>query len=266
MLVVVGKTGSRGALVSVLLIAALMFVRASAIGKMKLLVGGAVLLLLAILVLPATLKTRYKTFFRAEEPAATPLSPPEDDTPADPNMITSALTSTATRQNMLKRSLVITLRHPLLGVGPGMFMIAENDMARAEGKRKGTWVGTHNGFTEVSSECGIPALLFYTAIVVFSLKESYSLYRRSRDIPQLNELSSHALALNYSLIVFVLTSMFVHSAYTALLPVLAGLTVSLARVAQPLVPVPARRPRMPVFVRQRSARGATPGFSPARSL
>jgi O-antigen ligase len=185
---------------------------------------------------------------------------------ADAEMLGSAVTSSSNRMQMLLRSLELTAKHPLFGVGPGMFPVAENDMAVAEGKR-GAWLGTHNSFTEVSSECGIPAFLFYSAILLLSLKKSYSLYRRTKANPEWKEISTHALALNYSLIAFFVTGIFVHSAYTALLPVLAGLTVSLVRTAEPLLAAAsAPAPAPPAFSQATVYRRSAPRFSPARSV
>jgi len=229
MLYTISKTGSRGALISIGVIALSMFLRSSAVGKLKLLITVGFLLAVAVLTLPANLKQRYLTFF-------TPDTQEESaDQPNDQYMIDSAVSSANEREQMFKRSLIVTFQHPLFGVGPGMFMVAEDQMAREEGRRKGAWLGTHNTFTQVSSECGIPAFLFYAGIVVLSFKRSYSLYRRTKNHPEWKEISTHALALHYSLIAFIVTGVFIHAAYTALLPVLAGMTISMARTAEPLL-------------------------------
>jgi hypothetical protein len=257
---VIGKTGSRGAMISILVILIFMFLRASVVGKMKLLFGAGMLLLVAVMLLPGALLARYQTFFSADQME-------KSEAPdADAEMLGSAITSSSNRMQMLVRSIELTARHPLFGVGPGMFPVAENEMAAAEGKR-GAWLGTHNSFTQVSSECGIPALVFYCAILFLSLKKSYSLYRRTKDHPEWKEIGTQALALNYSLIAFLVTGVFVHSAYTALLPVLSGLTVSLVRAAEPLLaPAPAEEPAPRSLSGTPVYRGAAPRFSPARSV
>lgn len=233
MLYIISKTGSRGALIAMTVIVAVMFIRASAVGKMKVLVSAALLLAFALLTLPGTLKERYQTFFADDEPEV-PLAQQGDD-PADSAMMDSAVASAASRRDMLRRSLILTFQHPLFGVGPGQFMVAEDIMERAEGRRRGAWLGTHNTFTQVSSECGIPAFLFFVAVVFRSWRQSLRLYHRTKNNPALKEINCHALALNYSLIAFVVTGLFIHAAYTALLPVLAGLTISLVRTAEPML-------------------------------
>ena len=65
--------------------------------------------------------------------------------------------------NLLKRSVSETISHPLFGVGPGQFPVR----SWKRRKRKTTWfqwLGTHNSYTQVSSECGIPAFICYLAV------------------------------------------------------------------------------------------------------
>ena len=64
------------------------------------------------------------------------------------------------RLALLKASWTATLEHPFLGVGPGIFMDYQANSARGSGER-GMWHVTHNAYTQVSSECGLPALVFY---------------------------------------------------------------------------------------------------------
>ncbi len=234
MLYVLSKTGSRGAMISLFVIILFMFFQASLAGKAKLLLSAVLMVVLAATILPASLRSRYLTLFNAddEQPASA----------ADQRMLESATDSAEGRKQMLIESLILTGRHPLLGVGPGMFPVAENDLARAQGRKKGDWIGTHNSFTEVSSECGIPAFLFYASMVVLSFRRTYSLYRSARHRSGCSDVAIHAKALNYAIIAFVVTGFFVHTAYSILFPVLAGLAVSLQRTAFPLVttePAPA---------------------------
>ena len=58
------------------------------------------------------------------------------------------------RRELLTMSLSITAHHPLLGIGPGNF----------QGYTE-TWHVTHNTYTELTSECGIPALILFLLII-----------------------------------------------------------------------------------------------------
>ena len=144
----------------------------------------------------------------------------------------SATSSTASRKQLLRHSLIFTKQHPLLGVGPGMFEVADNDYAKSIGLAKGSWLGTHNGYTQVSSELGIPALLFFAAAVAMALKGPYSLYQKTRGDPRLEDMGKVALGLHYSMVVYAVTILFYHIAYSVMLPVFGGLAASLVRTAE----------------------------------
>lgn len=220
MLYVMSKTGSRGALIATTVILTIMFFRASVTGKVKVLSGAVVLFAIAILIVPARLRDRYLTLFS-----------PDNTTANDAGFVDSAALSADSRRQLLIESLILTARHPLLGVGPDQFQVAENDMARAEGRPKGAWLGTHNTFTQVSSECGIPAFICFASMVILSFRYSYSLYQKTKKRPEWKEIHMYAMALNYSLIVFMVTGMFIHVAYTMFLPLFSGLAVSLRRTS-----------------------------------
>jgi O-antigen ligase len=62
--------------------------------------------------------------------------------------------SSQQRQQLFWRSIHITREHPLFGVGPGNFK-----------ELSGVWHETHNTFTQMSSEGGLPALILYVLIL-----------------------------------------------------------------------------------------------------
>jgi O-antigen ligase len=62
--------------------------------------------------------------------------------------------SALARSALLISSLQLTAEHPLLGVGPGQFETAS-----------GLWQLTHNTYTQLSAEAGIPALLLFLALL-----------------------------------------------------------------------------------------------------
>jgi len=138
----------------------------------------------------------------------------------------SAVLSQITRAELLKQSILVTLHNPLLGVGPGQFPVAIME----EAKERDEWVQflvTHNSYTQVSSECGIPALICYVAVVFGSLRMSFRLWRSSRGRPQYTEIRMLSLALFASLLVYAVCSFFFSVAYTGSLPYWAGLTLAL---------------------------------------
>jgi O-antigen ligase len=74
--------------------------------------------------------------------------------PAHNTIVSSAQASVEQRKELLIRSLEVTAQHPLFGVGPGNFGVVS-----------GVWHVTHNSYTQISAEGGIPALLLYLLIL-----------------------------------------------------------------------------------------------------
>ena len=68
--------------------------------------------------------------------------------------VTEASGSSLQRKALLVKSLEVTAEHPLVGVGPGNFEVVS-----------GVWRVTHNSYTQMSAEGGIPALILYVLIL-----------------------------------------------------------------------------------------------------
>jgi len=145
------RTGSRSGLLA--LAAGLIFFLTFASMKARIgfIAGGAVFLVCAAILLPQDISQRFTTYFNASSGANQ-----------------EAADSAATRKMLLTKSIDLTLRNPIVGVGPGMFMEGEAREAAKEGHR-GIWHYTHNSYTELSSECGIVGLALYA----FALWRSY---------------------------------------------------------------------------------------------
>jgi len=222
MLATTFRTGSRGAMIGFLVMLLVVFLRAPVLGKLKIIMAGAIFIGIVLTTMPGPLISRYKTV-TAEE---------IDDSEMDAAMATSAAASTQDRKKLLWHSLLYTMQHPLFGVGPGMFVVADDAYMKSIGFRKGNWQGTHNSYTQVSSELGIPALLFFVATVVLALKGTYSVYKRTRGDPRLEDMGNAALAFHYCLVVYAVTILFDHIAYTVMLPVFGGMGAALVRTAE----------------------------------
>jgi O-antigen ligase len=197
------------------------FLRAPVMGKLKIILAGVLFLGIVLTTMPGRLIARYKTVADEEGDVAE----------MGGSMADSAASSSQSRKVLLRHSLIFTIRHPLFGVGPGMFPVADDTYSKAIGLNKGTWLGTHNSYTQVSSELGIPAFLLFVAVVVMALKGPYSIYRRTRGDPRLEDMGNAALALHYCLVVYAVTVLFEHIAYTIMLPVFGGLAACLVRTA-----------------------------------
>jgi O-antigen ligase len=216
------RTGSRGAMIGFAAMLLVVFLRAPVMGKLKIILAGVLFLGIVMSTMPGRLIARYKTV--AEDQA--------DVGEMGDSMADSATASTQSRKVLLRHSLIFTIRHPLFGVGAGMFSVADDAYAKTIGLRKGNWAGTHNSYTQVSSELGIPGFLFFVAAVAFALKGSYSVYKKTRGDPRLEDMGTVALALHYCLIIYAVTILFDHIAYSVMLPVFGGMAACLVRTAE----------------------------------
>lgn len=128
--------------------------------------------------------------------------------------------SADSRRGELFRSLVVALRHPLLGIGMGNYQ--PNMSYRG--------LVTHNSYTQVGSEMGLTALALYTMFIVSPLRK---LSRIARDTIAVRR-SSHfyylALGLQASLLVYMVSSFFLSVAYAWNIYYLVGYAVCFRRI------------------------------------
>jgi O-antigen ligase len=146
----------------------------------------------------------------------------------------AAIGSQVQRQELFKKSLYYTATHPLLGVGPDQFAVAVAGDSAKQGVHS-AWLGTHNTYTQVSSECGIPAFICYCAVLVISFRSNLRLYRQTRDNPGLKDVANLSFCLLAAILVYAVSTFFFHIAYSGSLPALAGFTLALQLAAEPLL-------------------------------
>ncbi len=137
----------------------------------------------------------------------------------------AAISSQRQRLALLEQSLMYAVTHPLLGVGPGQFGAAVAADAAREGKRA-LWLGTHNSYTEVASECGLPAFFLYSAVIFLVLRSNLRIYRRLVS-DQERDAGALAFCLFAATLVYAIDTFFFHVAYSSYLPAIAGLSVAL---------------------------------------
>jgi len=206
-LVAIGHSASRMALL-LFIIGLLMFLK-NATNKERTFVLASVIVMACVTVpfLPESVTNRFMTLFR-----------PQSDTFESKEAADSA----ATRLKLLERSIEITAKHPLFGVGPGQFAVAENILAKEEGKERGIWYYTHNAYTQTSSEAGIPALILYIMAIVVS-------YRGLKDIRKrgpTEEIREMAKAMQLSLWMVILGGLFLTTGFGGVPFVVMGMAVS----------------------------------------
>lgn len=191
-------TASRGGLLSVVFsvgLTLLLVLRSSARGRLA---GMAIVLALfgAIVMAPRVLWQRLETVWG------------NPDTYTD-QVAASAEASKEDHIAVLSRSVRYTFEHPVFGLGLGNFQVASG----IELQQPGAWVGTHNTFTEVSSEAGIPALILLIALLAMTIRSMRKIGRSLMGGRERLELNLMARATLASLLSFAFGAFFVHVAY-----------------------------------------------------
>jgi O-antigen ligase len=137
------RTGSRMGLLILLAGLLLYCIFASVKQRLIVITSGIIFLVAALFFLPQDIRERFTTYFEARSTQSE-----------------EAAESAKFRKQLLIRSLEMTAEHPILGVGPGQFMVTEAKESQEEGQQP-LWHYTHNSFTELSSETGITGFVLF---------------------------------------------------------------------------------------------------------
>jgi O-antigen ligase len=134
--------------------------------------------------------------------------------------------SAEVRRQILIMSLKLTATHPLFGVGPGQF---ENITQ--------TWFLTHNTYTQLSSEVGIPGLILFVLILrqVFRNLRDVHKTERFRTDPQVQIFTS---ALRASFAGYLVGAFFASYGYELFIYALVAFSGVLYTACQEPLPTP----------------------------
>jgi len=211
-------TASRGGLLSLVAMFLVMLWGAPGAKRVMVLALAAILALALPALLPDSTRQRLASLMGAEHE--------------------EAKESQQSREYLFKKSVTYTLEHPLVGVGPNQFANYEGKQSISEGKI-GNWHATHCAFTQVSSECGVPALLFFLLSIGSALGLVLKTHRQARRLGY-KEIQNTCLCYIVSLIGFMVSITFLANAYRFYLPVMVGVAIVMTTVARKIMnPVPA---------------------------
>ena len=211
-LYVILSTGSRAALLTAVLVAALVALHASPMRKVAFVAAFLAIGLGALVLAPRAMRDRLATLLGGDQEDMTTLQQ-------------VAVDSAAGRKDMLIDSIILTLKHPLFGVGPGQFQSAEAAYTHTQGKRA-LWLETHNAYTQVSSETGIPGLLIFGAAVWTCLVGLARFRKIARKNPRLQAMYGIVNPLWLGFLAFAVTSFFSSVAYQVYFSLLLGLSAA----------------------------------------
>jgi O-antigen ligase len=203
------STASRGALVALAAMFLFILWRATPVQRILGLVAGVVLAASMFVLLPGSVLNRLGTLVGQEHSEA-------DE-------------SSESRSYLFKTSIKYTLQHPLFGVGPDQFSNYEGNEKVSNGE-VGNWHATHCSWTQVSSECGIPALLFFALGIGSALLLVNKTWRQARN-EGYTEIANTCFCYLMAMVGFLVAITFLANAYRFYLPAMIGLAISIRFVA-----------------------------------
>lgn len=205
-------TGSRGALLSMVVMCAVVLWKGSHLQRLTILVIAPLAFVATTPFLPRTTVDRLLSIFKSSE---------QDEG--------EARDSRNKRMYLLKQSIKHTLTHPLMGVGPNQFRNYDGNEA-VNNNRLGAWQVSHNAYTQVSSEMGIPGFLFMmggTIGTFLGLNQLSKRLRNARDCLPVRRLRSLCFLLLLAQVSFCTSIFFLSLGYRFYLPFLSGFVIAL---------------------------------------
>jgi O-antigen ligase len=110
--------------------------------------------------------------------------------------------SSSMRQQLLLRSILVAIRHPLFGIGMGNFHHVSYDE-----------LVSHNAYTQVAAEMGAMALLLYTMFIVHPLRRLRQIERETFEARSHSHFYYLSIGLQATLVGYMVSSFFVSVAY-----------------------------------------------------
>jgi O-antigen ligase len=124
-------------------------------------------------------------------------------------------------------ALRLMLEHPVIGVGPGAYDVAEG---RSHGG-KGKWSTAHNAFLQIGAELGIPGLALFLFLLYRGVKNCRRVIRLARQRPELAKEAWLARSVELSLYGFIVVAFGLSQAYSSIPYLLVATSAVLARLA-----------------------------------
>jgi O-antigen ligase len=240
-LVLILKTVSREGLLLALVVLVFALLRVSVTNKVKLSIAAFLLCGFAVVTLSPEAMDRYLTLFTSKVSGAA---------------AQSAEASSRLRHQKLMESIELTIRHPIFGVGMGVFMPASVEIAKERGGRA-DWQVSHNSYTQVSSELGLPGILLLLAIYATAFRQVWRIDRAAKRRGR-EDVRQTSFVLLIALAVLCIHFCFDSMAYVFYMPLITGIAAAFALAYGPLTlyeeeaapePVLPAKPAAPVMRR-----------------
>ena len=146
-ILIVFRTGSRGALVGFACLLIAMFVLTSFAGKLKLIMAGFLVFGMVLATAPESVINRYKTLW-------------QDATDEEGNLDEASMSALG-RKELLLESIRQTFQHPVFGLGAGNFAVAYAKKLESMGIFHHGYRPSHKWLHADIGETGIPGMILF---------------------------------------------------------------------------------------------------------
>jgi O-antigen ligase len=234
------RTASRGALVALIVTVAFLLLRGSM--KQRIAIGATAAVAMAALIalLPKDTWNRMLSFEAGTGASA------------------EALASSDIRKHLLQESIRCTLEHPLFGVGIKQFAAYEGAGADQDPGHVG-WYETHNSYTEISSEGGMPELLVYLAALIWAFRLLARIKKQASG-PDKEEMATAAYAIGIGVLAYSVAVFFLNFGFAFQFVAVSALVECMWRVVRDNPAVPATEEALKVPVSRRSVAAKARGI------
>jgi len=218
------RTGSRGGLITLGVIVLAWLLRLKPAMRIAATAGCVALTMIALISVPSDVRVRFLGMFSKN------LTVSSDQ---EAGQLLTARASSEERMRLLIDSIIVTLKNPLFGVGLGNFGVRRNEMMLEAGATRGSYQGTHNTFTQISSEAGIPALILFLLSIGFcwrDIRKTEKFFSGSED-PESVGIRRTAFVLRLLLLSYVVIFCFEYIGYDPFYIVVCGLIASFTQAA-----------------------------------
>jgi hypothetical protein len=137
-----------------------------------------------------------------------------------------AFGSEAARMELARLAVDATVRHPFFGVGIGMFANETADFIMRTTGRKAPWQTAHNSYLKISSENGVPGLIFYLWSILAAISMTWRTFTRSRRRPGFEVTNRNSACILLALAVYAVGTFFCDIVYLPYLAITVGLAAA----------------------------------------
>lgn len=128
------------------------------------------------------------------------------------------------RKDLLKKSVITALKHPVFGIGPGCFDLVDE-----------TWRVAHNTYTELAAEGGFPALILFLMSIGAAFK-NIAIVKKSQHYRTDPELKLFTQALWAGIMAYLAGALFASTEYNLYPYFMVAYTCAVVRIVNQTVP------------------------------